>query len=80
MSLPCRNCSNDAEQGIWKPTKLFNSVMVLCATCQETMHHSRFDDEMKQNWLDVTGEAPESICTKCVKGMTMKGEIKLSIC
>ena len=39
-----------------------------CSQCRALLHHSKFDDNMKDNWVSVEDDAPAVVCINCLRG------------
>ena len=39
-----------------------------CSKCRALLHHSKFDEKMKDNWISVKEEAPAVVCINCQRG------------
>ena len=65
-----------------KETYFRESPMMHCAKCEETLHRDYFDTEMQDHWINVKGDAPDSVCKKCVRGHAneKRVEIEFLIC
>ena len=42
--------------------------MMRCSKCRALLHHSKFDDNMKNNWVSVEDDAPAVVCINCIRG------------
>ena len=42
--------------------------LMRCSQCRGLLHHSKFDEDMKNNWMSVEDEAPAVVCINCLRG------------
>ena len=76
QDLQCVRCKrkpwvlkNSSKEG--KPDKetFFNSEPLMrCSKCRALLHHSKFDETMKDNWISVEDDAPAVVCINCLRG------------
>ena len=76
QDLQCLSCKrkdfllkNPFRKGGADKDTFFNTEpMMRCSKCRELLHHSKFDDEMKDNWVSVADDAPAVVCINCKRG------------
>ena len=76
QDLQCARCKRKAwllknpfKKGKTDKETFFNTEPLMrCSKCRALLHHSKFDDNMKDNWVNVEDDAPAVVCINCVRG------------
>ena len=75
-NLQCARCKRKAwllknpfKKGKTDKETFFNTEPLMrCSECRALLHHSKFDDNMKDNWVSVEDDAPAVVCINCLRG------------
>ena len=76
QDLQCVSCKRKAylldtasKKGKIDKENFFNSAPLMrCSKCKALLHHSKFDETMKDNWISVEDDAPAVVCINCLRG------------
>ena len=76
QDLQCARCKRKAwllknpfKKGKTDKETFFNTEPLMrCSECRALLHHSKFDDNMKDNWVSVEDDAPAVVCINCLRG------------
>ena len=88
QDLQCVACKRRAylldtrsKKGKIDKENFFNSAPLMrCSKCRALLHHSKFDENMKDNWVSVADDARAVVCINCLRGHYHHKRQQISSC